>query len=58
MSRKTFTPEFKQECVELVIRQGYQVKQAAIAMRAIVKSGVWKITRHSAADLAPRVLHP
>lgn len=32
MSRKSFTPEFKQECVELVIRQGYQVKQAAIAM--------------------------
>ena len=32
MSRKSFTSEFKQECVELVIRQGYQVKQAAIAM--------------------------
>lgn len=32
MSHRTFTPEFKQECVELVIRQGYQVKQAAIAM--------------------------
>ncbi len=30
MSRKTFTSEFKQERVELVIRQGYQVKQAAI----------------------------
>ncbi|WP_140187618.1 transposase [Providencia stuartii] len=32
MSRKSFTPKFKQECVELVIRQGYQVKQAAISM--------------------------
>ena len=27
-------------------------------LRAIVKSGVWEIMRHSAADLAPRVLHP
>ncbi len=32
MSRKTFSAEFKQECVELVVRQGYQVKQAALAM--------------------------
>ena len=38
MGRKSFTPEFKQECVELVIRQARgiklnkQVKQAAIAM--------------------------
>ncbi|MCW8107159.1 hypothetical protein OPS25_01405 [Alteromonas ponticola] len=34
MSRKSFTPEIKQERVELVIRQGYQVKQVAIAMDA------------------------
>ena len=32
MSPSAFTPEFKQECVELVIRQSYQVKQAAIGM--------------------------
>lgn len=38
MSRKSFTPAFKQECIELVIRQARgiklnkQVKQAAIVM--------------------------
>lgn len=32
MSRKSFTSEFKQECIELVIRQGYQVTQVAIPM--------------------------
>ena len=32
MTRRSFTPEFKQECAELVTKHGYQVKQAAEAM--------------------------
>lgn len=32
MTRRSFTPEFKKECAELVIKHGYKVKQAAEAM--------------------------
>ena len=30
--RNVFTPEFKQECVKLVLEQGYDVAQAASAL--------------------------
>ena len=32
-TRNQFTTEFKQECVHLVVNQGYGVAQAAKAMR-------------------------
>ncbi len=32
MGRRLFTAEFKRECAELVIKQGYKVKDAAEAM--------------------------
>ena len=31
-SRNTFTTQFKQECINLVLEQGYSVAQAATAM--------------------------
>ena len=31
-SRRTFTSEYKRECAELVIKHGYQVKEAANTM--------------------------
>lgn len=44
---------FEKLVMKLLLTMGYGWDNGAI-----VKSGVWKITRHSAADLAPRVLHP
>jgi hypothetical protein len=35
-SRRTFTSEYKRECAELVIKHGYQVKEAAQAKRATI----------------------
>ena len=32
MGKRLFTPEFKRECAELVLKQGYRVKEAAEAM--------------------------
>jgi transposase len=37
-SRRTFTSEYKRECAELVIKQGYQVKEAAQAMNVGLSS--------------------
>lgn len=36
--RNTFTTEFKQECVNLVVNQGYSVAQAADAMQVGLSS--------------------
>lgn len=37
-SRKVFTTEFKRECVDLVVNQGYGVSQAAKAMQVGLSS--------------------
>ncbi|RKZ99928.1 MAG: hypothetical protein DRQ42_06685 [Gammaproteobacteria bacterium] len=37
-SRRTFTSEYKRECAELVIKHGYQVKEAANAMNVGLSS--------------------
>ena len=37
-SRRTFTSEYKRECAELVIKHGYQVKEAAKAMNVGLSS--------------------
>lgn len=37
-SRRTFTSEYKRECAELVIKHGYQVKEAAQAMNVGLSS--------------------
>ena len=34
-SRRTFTSEYKRECAELVIKHGYQVKEAANAKNGL-----------------------
>lgn len=40
-SRNVFTPEFKQECVRLVLEQGYDVAKATSAM-SVGKSSLQK----------------
>ena len=40
-TRNVFTPEFKEECVKLVLEQGYDVTQAAPAM-SVGKSSLQK----------------
>ena len=37
-TRRVFTTEFKQECVKLVVNQGYTIVQAASAMRVSLSS--------------------
>ena len=37
-TRNQFTTEFKQECVHLVVNQGYSVAQAAKAMNVALSS--------------------
>ena len=37
-TRNQFTTEFKQECVNLVLNQGYTISQAAIAMQVGLSS--------------------
>ena len=37
-SRRVLTTEFKQECVNLVLNQGYTISQAAIAMQVGLSS--------------------
>lgn len=54
--KKVFTTEFKQECMDLVISQGYGLTRAALAMNAGLSSMQRWISRYrqEVAGIAPK----